>query len=106
MNTRMIVPSLLSAIMLATPVMAAGYRHAAPNDEHGEKRAEMISTAQCASLEQQFDAAIKTHAKAPGAVEAKRLRADGGNLCASGQRVEGVAKLRKAITDLGVKAKS
>ena len=33
------------------------------------------------------------------------MRADGGNLCASGKQAEGIAKLEQALKNLGVKAK-
>lgn len=107
MNTRMIVPAILSAVMLSTPVLAAGnYGNATPPAHQPYKVAAMTLAEQCTALEQQFDAAIKTHEKAAKAIEAKAMRTAGGNFCASGKYADGVAKLEQALKDLGVKAKS
>jgi hypothetical protein len=58
---------------------------------------------QCTTLEHQFDNAIKKHASAPKAAEAKQARADGGDMCKSGKAADGVKKLQEAIRDLGLK---
>jgi len=102
MNTRMIVPALLSAVMFSTPVLAAGAYEAAPQ---AQKTAAMTPADQCRSLETQFDAAIKTHGTAAKASEAKAMRTEGGNLCASGKQADGIVKLEQALRDLGVKTK-
>ena len=92
MNSRLVASTALVAFMLATPVFAAD--KAAP-----------ASADKCASLEKQFDAALKKHSKAPKVGEAKEMRAEGGKLCASGDYAGGSAKLAQAMTDLGAKAK-
>lgn len=106
MNTRMIVPAILSAVMLSTPVLAGGnYGTAMPSTQHTQKAAAMTSAEKCTALQKQFDDAIKTHGKAQKATEAKTMREEGGNLCTSGKADEGVAKLETALKDLGVKPK-
>lgn len=107
MITRMIVPALLSAVMFTTPVLAAGsYGAMTPATQHTQKAAAMTPAEKCTNLEKQFDSAIKKHEKAAKAGEAKTLRTEGGNLCASGKHAEGVAKLEQALKDIGVKSKS
>lgn len=106
MKTRLIVPAILCAVMLSAPVLAAGsYGTAMPSTQHTQKAAAMTPTEKCTSLEKQFDKAIKTHGKAAMANDAKTMRTDGGNLCASGKQVDGIAKLEQALKDLGVKVK-
>ncbi len=58
---------------------------------------------QCTKLEKQFDSAIKKHASAAKAADAKQARADGGDLCKAGKSEDGVKKLQEALQDLGVK---
>ncbi|HVI86733.1 MAG TPA: hypothetical protein VM659_00445 [Dongiaceae bacterium] len=58
---------------------------------------------QCTTLEKQFDAAIKKHATAPKAADAKTARSAGGDLCKSGSAADGVKKLQEAVKDLGLK---
>jgi len=107
MNTRMIAPAVLSVAMLSTPVLAGGnYGTAMPSTQKIQKVAAMTPAEKCMSLEKQFDAAIKSHGKAAKANAAKAMRTEGENLCASGKRIEGIAKLEKALKDLGVKVKS
>ncbi len=109
MNTRKLMPAVLGAVMLSTPVLAGGtYNAATPSGQpaqHEGKIVAMTSAEQCSSLEKQFDAAIKTHGNAARANEAKTMRTEGGNLCASGKQAEGIAKLEQALNDLGVKVK-
>ncbi len=92
MNSRLVASTAMVAFMLATPVLAA--ETAAP-----------ASAKNCAALEKQFDAALKTHAKAAKIGEAKEMRAEGGRLCASGDHAGGSAKLEMAMKDLGAKMK-
>ena len=92
MNTRLIVPMILGAVMLTTPV-------------HATVKTEMLPSQKCIILENQFDTAIKSHEHAAKVNEAKTMRTEGGNLCTSGNYDDGVAKLEHALRDLGVKAK-
>lgn len=103
----MIVPAILSAVMLSAPVLAASsYSTAKPTGSHNFQTAAMTPAEQCTSLQQQFDEAIKTHEKAAKATEAKTMRTEGGNLCASGKQADGAAKLEQALKALGVKPKA
>lgn len=109
MITRKILPAVLGVVMLGTPVLAGNtYNAATPSGQpaqHEKKVVAMTPAEQCTSLETQFDAAIKTHGNAAKANEAKTMRTEGGNLCASGKQAEGIAKLEHALKDLGVKVK-
>lgn len=102
MNVRMIVPAVLTAVMLSTPVMAG----AAPTIASGNKTpSTKYATAlaeDCTRLEEQFDASIKTHENVAKVGEARALRTEGGKLCVRGQHLAGVAKLEQALKDLGV----
>lgn len=102
MNTKMIASAILGLALLSTPVLAAAgtdaYRSRGKQDEHKH----MTSAEQCMSLQAQFDAAIKNHAKGSKVAEAKTLRTDGGKLCASGRPYDGVVKLQQALDDIGV----
>lgn len=106
MNARMIVPAVLAAVMLGTPVMAANYSTTAAPAQATQKAADMTPVQKCSALEKQFDAAIKTHSKVAKVSEAKTMRADGGKLCASGKQADGIVKLDQALKDLGVTPKA
>ena len=104
MNTRLIVPAVLGALMLSTPIMAATpTRH---SDRSELPRAQMAATMtpleKCSALERQFDIAIKQHESATKAVDAKNLRIEGSKLCFAGKQSEGIAKLESALKDIGV----
>ena len=104
MNTRMIIPAILSAVVLSTPVLAASQQGNA-NQPTMQKAAAQTSAERCTVLEKEFDAAIKKHEKAAKAEDAKKLRTEGSTLCAGGKPDEGVAKLETAMKELGVKVK-
>jgi len=109
MNTRMIVPAILSVIMLGAPVLAQttspSSEQSQRHDERVKKPVSMTLAEQCTSLEKQLDDAIKTNEKAPKVNDAKAMRTEGGGLCAAGRHSEGIAKLEKALDDLNVKVK-
>ena len=107
MRTRVIVPAVLSAIMLSAPVFAASNINGPGKMASPVYKTVAMTTAEkCTKLQQQFDDAIKTHEKAAKVNEAKNMRSEGGNLCASGKQTDGVAKLQQAIKALGVKPKA
>jgi len=108
MNTRLIVPAVLSAVMISAPVLAGTttYDKMAPSGHPVAKTAMVTPAARCTILESQFDAAIKTHESAAKANWAKTMRTEGGRLCASGNQSRGIVKLRDAIEDIGVKARA
>ena len=104
MKTQWIVPAMLGIALLSAPVLAANKKPG----EFAEKKpfpqyAAMTAAEKCTVLESQFDSAIKTHEAVAKAAEAKQLRTDGGNLCASGKAPDGVKKLETAIKTLGLK---
>ncbi|MET1027402.1 MAG: hypothetical protein ABWY00_09555 [Dongiaceae bacterium] len=83
-----------------TLILAAGAMLAAS----GSAFAATTPAQQCTTLEKQFDAAIKKHATAPKAADAKTARSAGGDLCkSSGSAADGVKKLQEAVKDLGLK---
>ncbi|MDH3475357.1 MAG: hypothetical protein OEM59_16885 [Rhodospirillales bacterium] len=107
MNTRTFVPAVLSAVLLSTPVLAAGnYGNRLATNPYTQKAAAMTQAEKCTDLEKQFDAAIKTHETAAKVNEAKAMRTEGGKLCAGGKQAEGIVKLEQALKDLGVEVKS
>ena len=67
MYIRTIVPAILGAVLIATPVLAAtpvatpSSPVTADTPSHRSEKAEAMAVEKCTSLEQQFDAAIKTH---------------------------------------------
>jgi len=107
MITRMIVPAILSAIMLSTPVLAANQD---PSHDASkavvERNMERADAAKCIRLENQVDRAIEAHKTAANLNEVKTMRAEGGNLCATGKQADGIAKLEQALQDLRAKATS
>ena len=107
MKTRLIVPAILSAVVLSTPVLAAGSYDTPMSAGHHMQQAGMMTPLErCMSLEKQFDAAITAHEKAPMAHQAKIMRADGGSLCARGEHDQGITKLEGALKDLGLTPKN
>lgn len=107
MNTRMIVPAILSAIMLSTPVLAAVQDKSHDASEAVvERNMERADAAMCTRLENQVDRAIEAHKTAANLNEIKTMRADGGSLCATGKQADGIAKLEQALKDLRAMAKS
>jgi hypothetical protein len=107
MIVRVIVPAVVGALLLATPSLAAGTGNDKPA-AMPQKTAKVKTTSaqRCVALEKQFDASIKKHEQAAKANEAKTMRADGGKLCDDGQHASGVAKLRTALKNIGVKPNS
>lgn len=106
MNHRMIVPAVLSAVMLSTPVLAGGPHGPMPRSRHVQEAAAMTPAGKCMSLERQFDAAMRTHELSVKARQAKSMRNEGGDLCASGRHTAGIAKLEQALKDLRLETKS
>ena len=106
MTPRLIVPAILSAVMLSTPVLAAGSYSVVTPAPHTQTAAAMTPADKCTAFQKQFDEAATTHAKAAKFAEAKTLRSEGGDLCIAGKQAEGAAKLEKAIKDLGLKPKA
>ena len=105
MNIRSIVPVVLAAMLLSTPVLAGDHdtRDRVENMPY-RGPATMALTQQCASLQTQFDKMIGGHEHAAKADEAKAMRAYGGNLCRQGREADGVAQLKLAIKNIGEKA--
>ena len=105
MNTRLIVPAILGALLLSMPAMAGGMSSTTMSAPATQKAASMTPLEKCSALERQFDAAIKQHESATKAVDAKNLRVEGSKLCLTGKEGEGIAKLESALKDIGVTPK-
>jgi hypothetical protein len=60
-------------------------------------------TPDCGALQSQFDSAIAGKASVAKVAAAKALRAEGGNLCATGQTKAGVSYLESALKIIDVK---
>ena len=60
-------------------------------------------SAQCSTLESQYDSMIEGKLNAPKAVKAEGLHAQGVNACESNNSDIGVQKLERAVRDLGAK---
>src|SRR5262245_56447553 len=56
-----------------------------------------------APLQRPFDAAVVTHAKAPGAPSARERRRKGEQKCNNGRYEDGVKDLVKALRNIGVR---
>ncbi len=110
MYGKLLIPSLLSAALLAGPAFAATGGSAKTAPPSPTKPAihyvALNPTQKCSVLEKQFDTAFKTHDKAAKAADAKMLRADGGALCASGKQADGARKLEQALQEIGVAPQS
>ena len=102
MNIRMILPALLSAVVLSTPVLAAGTPTQGAHGWNPLKYFQETTAERCVTLEGQLDLAIKAHAKSARISEARALRATGGSLCGNGRDAAGIAKLEQGFTVLGV----
>lgn len=107
MFARVIFPALLGAFVIATPALA-GTQSDGNATTGSQSAGTQVATAQpvvqgCRPLEQQFDTAIKIRGDAPKADEARKLRAEGGRLCASYGRIEdGIQDLEHALKDIDV----
>jgi|GEM_PF-2003428 len=107
MFARVIFPALLGAFVIATPALAGAQTNGSATTGTSSAGTQ-VATAQpvvqgCRPLEQQFDTAIKIRGDAPKADEARKLRAEGGHLCASYGRIEdGIQDLEHALKDIDV----
>lgn len=97
MKASLLVSALAGTLLLASAAMAA--------DSHLQLAATMSMAEKCTTLEQQFDAAIKTKGSMSKAAEAKTLRTEASALCAGSKQSEGVSKLQQALKDIGVTPK-
>ena len=111
MNTRLILPAMLGALMCSTPVFARG---AGPYDQaHYWARPNLNSPLgvnppadKCNALKSQFDKAIESHGMAAKAADARAMRTEGSKMCVAGEWNRGVVKLETALKDLGVTPKA
>jgi hypothetical protein len=110
MNTRLLVPAILGAVMLSTPVLAGSipydqsYYWARPDKTPPQGIA--ARDTQCKALQAQFDKAMETQWTAAKAANARAMRTKGANLCAAGNWDQGIVKMKMALKDLGVKPKA
>lgn len=110
MNTRLILPAMLGALMVSTPVLASSipydqsYYWARPNLTPPLGIASKDTA--CKALQAQFGKAIETHGTAAKAADAQSMNAKGANLCAAGNWDQGIVKMKMALNDLGVTPKA
>jgi hypothetical protein len=101
MNTRLMIPAILGAAMLSTPVLAGGtYSMGMSPDQPTQTAAAMADSGMCTALERHFDREAMPHEKVGWTDYAKGLRAEGGKLCSSGKYDQGVNKLQAALSYL------
>jgi hypothetical protein len=95
-----------AACRLAVLGIAAMISVAATSDVFAAtKTPKEIPTAEtCKSLEDQVDAAIASHPKAPKLASANKSKDEGTKLCSDGKYKDGSKKLHLALKTLGVKA--
>ena len=60
------------------------------------------SAEDCASLQQKYDSADKSKVAPNKMKDAKAQRVKGGNLCAKGNKTEGMKALKNALAEIGV----
>lgn len=101
MNTRMIVPALLGAVMISLPAVAAD--SALQKKEDAKEIASMTQAEQCARFKVKFDEALESRQNAAKAGQARAMRDEGGKLCDAGRYADGISKLQGALGELGVK---
>jgi hypothetical protein len=111
MNIRILVPALVPAVVLAgllsSPVLAKTYPSTATFSYHAQTAKGPTAAEQCAQLESQFDAAMKTqHPSRMQMNKAQTWGAEGTSLCENRARVEGIKKLDEALNELGTTPKS
>jgi len=114
MTTRFFVPALAAALslaassLLATATFAAQSANVSNNAKHGTDSREVAAEnsaelTHCTELQQQVDQLIKSDTAGSNIATAKALRMKAGQLCASGNTVQGIAQLEQALGELGQK---
>jgi hypothetical protein len=103
MFTRIAIPVVVGASLLAGAAMAAGPMGGKHSNSGRLQYAAVSMAEKCTSLEHQTVTAIKDHALAKKITEAKKMHEEGSKLCAGDKKVEGITKLEQALRDLGVK---
>lgn len=99
MNTRIIVPAILGALALGTPLALAGVD--GPNQPQAQANVQHTVTNpaadKCTRFESLFDVELKNQHRTANEAESKSLRAEGGALCAAKEYDLGSAKLQMAL---------
>jgi hypothetical protein len=107
MNTRMLVPVVVLAALFSSPVLAKPYPNTGTYSYHAQTAKGPTAAQQCAQLESQFDAAMKTqHQSTMRENKAQAWGSEGTSLCENRARMEGIKKLDEALNELGVAPKS
>ena len=91
MRRILIVPAAIAAIAVATPAFVAGATEMMPMQQAKATKAD------CHDLMKQFDDQNSMNSTAPGAAEAKNLRAAGERECKQGNYEAGTRDLHAAI---------
>ena len=105
MSIRMMVPAVVLATLLSSPVLATP--NAATYSYHAQSAKAPTAAQQCAQLESQFDAAMTTqHQSTMRQNKAQAWGSEGKSLCENRARMEGIKKLEEALNELGVTPKT
>lgn len=105
MNSRLILPAVLGALLMSTPAFANSTARTR-QDEHDHKVTEWWQADQCRSLQNQVDQALETHGKTANVKDAKAMRDQGVEYCAHANYGQGISQLRLALKQLGVTPKT
>lgn len=107
MNVRFLSLSVLGAVILAAPALAASINPSTmPSDSARVSISEITPTTKCNTLENQLSQAIRNDWRNAKTADATSKRLEGESLCDSGKQQEGIAKLSAALHELGVQPKS
>jgi hypothetical protein len=98
MKIRTVLLTLAATSALSTAAFAAANEH---STNHPSSREQM--SAQCSSLESQYNSILDGRMNAPQADRAEGLHAQGVNACENNDSDIGVQKLQQAVRELGAK---
>ena len=95
------IRTVLMAIVATSALSGAAFAANAKDTNHPSNREEM--SAQCSTLESQYNSIIEGKMGSAKVTKAEGLHAQGVNACQSNNSDIGVQKLERAVRDLGVK---
>jgi hypothetical protein len=98
MKIRTVLLTLAATSALLATAFAGTNEH---STNHPTSREQM--SAQCSSLESQYNSIVEGQMNAPQADRAEGLHAQGVNACENNDSAIGVQKLEQAVRDLGAK---
>ncbi len=96
------IRTVLMALVATSAISTAAFATPNANDTNHPSSREQMS-AQCSTLESQYNSVIEGNQNAPKANKAEGLHAQGVSACENNESGIGVQKLEQAVRDLGVK---